>query len=663
MADVNVSLGVTGKEVVVGAFQDVAGSAKAMGDALMEHTKKLIALAAGFEGVKIACDQFKKVFEEGGQLNDLSEQTGIAVEKLVLLQRAFQNNGMEAEDVGKVVNKMQKAISDAGETGSEAADKLHKLGLFSVDLKAMNPEEQLAAFAKAINEIKDPADRSAAAMDIFGKAGGKMLALFSNMPEEIKGAAEEVGTYASIMGNKAAEFDKIGDKLQNAIGHKVIEFFAGALSNLSGGISGLLDAVAKFDAAAFGEKLTHGLSEPMQALATAITTGQFMTALELAYELVKLQAMKMGNELFYAFEAAVAAVQELFTKVFDSEGYIFSYIATGFRVVGSMIKGILIEGILGVLDGIPGFSKVTENLKYQLETTQREIKSGQNALATGWETAQDELGKIVSSSADVAVNVYNSSKNLFDQNAQFQKVAQISKEIQSAWQHSADAVDQFVDRLSNPTPFGQWKMGANGALEAVQAPKTPMQEWQDSWKGNGAGPIEDGRGGSTNKVTVSAPSAPSIPSSFLGSNPYDQSVKLSQAGGNYLNYLSAKQSQAAYNSARQEELNYKAGQVRASQDYTGNSQTSFADLFAQVQEKYRNMGYNRADSADLTDKELKDYIQKNPGPSAKDGGGEAGGGAAGPQKSPEATLMDKIYALLEKHVPKIDDKLPLMALS
>ena len=93
------------------------------------------------------------------------------------------------------------------------------------------------------------------------------------------------------------------------------------------------------------------------------------------------------------------------------------------------------------------------------------------------------------------------------------------------------------------------------------------------------------------------------------------------------------------------------------------SQTSFADLFAQVQEKYRNMGYNPSDSANQANKELQDYIQKNGGPSAKDGGGGAGGGAAGPQKSPEATLMDKIYALLEKHVPKIDDKLPLMALS
>ena len=182
-----------------------------------------------------------------------------------------------------------------------------------------------------------------------------------------------------------------------------------------------------------------------------------------------------------------------------------------------------------------------------------------------------------------------------------------------------------------------------------------------------SGPINTGGAATTAAAAVrstgAAPAGPSIPSSFLGSNPYDQSVKSAQASGDYLNYLSAKQSQDAYNSARMEELNYQAGQARAAQDYTGNSQTSFADLFAQVQEKYRNMGYNRADSAALTDKELQDYITKNPGPSAKDGGGGAGGGAAGPQKSPEATLMDKIYALLEKHVPKIDDKLPLMALS
>jgi hypothetical protein len=696
MADISVSMGVTGKDVVQGAFKDVASSAEAMGSALMEHTKKLAQLALGFEGVKIACDQFKRVLDEGGKLNDLSEQTGIAVEKLVLLQRAFQNNGLEADDVGKVVNKMQKAISDAGESGSQAADKLHKLGLFAVDLKSMNPEEQLAAFAKAINKIEDPADKSAAAMDVFGKSGGKLLSLFSNMPEEIKGAAEEVGTYAKIMGDKAAEFDKIGDKLQNALGHKVVEFFAGALSNLSGGISGLLDAVSKFDAAAFGEKITHGLSEPMQALATAITTGQFMKALELSYELVKWQAMKMGNELYHAFEGAVAGVQELFTKVFDPNGYIFNYIATGFQTLGSMIKGILIEGVLGVIDGIPGFSKVTENLKYQLETAHQEIKNGQNALATGWEVAQSELGKIVKSSADVAVNVYNSSANLFDQKAQFDKISEISKDIQSAWQHSAEAVDRFVDRLNSPTPFGQWKMGSNGALEPVQQPKTPMQEYQDSWKGNGSGPIDDGKsappppGGSGGK-TSPAPIPIYSDAQMSGGGLFnvknvgmDMGQDLTAAGMEIKSRLQnqygrqladAQKNQdfqgAAYyqrqmidqqNAMAQQALG-DAAEKETNRQYTGSDQASSADVLRQIESKYRGT-MSPEDALKAARKEYNDVVNKNKGPMA-DQGGPGGTDKSGSQKSPQDKandVLDKILSYLKDTV-RLDQKLPLMALS
>jgi hypothetical protein len=636
----------------------------------MEHTKKLVALASGFEGVKIACDQFMKVLDEGGKLNDLSAQTGIATEKLVLLQRAFQNNGMEADDVGKVVNKMQKAISDAGESGSEAADKLHKLGLFAVDLKAMSPEDQLGAFAKALNEIQDPADRSAAAMDIFGKSGGRMLSLFSNMPAEIKAAGEEVGTYAKIMGDKAQEFDVLGDKIQNSLGHKVVEFFAGALSNLSGGFVGLADAVSKFDAAAVGAKLTENLSEPFKALATAVTSGQFLKALEMAYDIVQLQAMKMGNEMYRALNAAFTMIGVFAAETFSSTGPIFSSLMNrvaeagnfiihtfteAFLVAGSKAHAWLNTAMAALKMDIPG---VLAGMA-ELALVHDQFSAGTAKAATSW-------SDIISHTLDVGKNIYKTTDGIFDTNRQLEKMSDLSKEISGMWQHSDELVDRMVNNISK---FNGMNPMAGFTGPAPEDPKSPMQEFRDQFQGTGLGPIDDGRSGSTEKVkaektaTISIPAVATIPSSFLGSNPYDQSVKSAQAAGDYLSYLSAIQAQSAYNAARQEELNYQSGLAKAAQDYTGSSQTSFADLFASIKDKYGDMGYNRADAADLANKELQDYIQKNPGPAAKNAGGAGGAGASAPQKSPEATLMDKIYALLEKHVPKIDDKLPLMALS
>ena len=64
--------------------------------------------------------------------------------------------------------------------GSAAADKIGRLGLKVSDLQAMTPDQQFETIAKAIAKIQDPTERAGAAMEIFGKSGGKTLALFAD---------------------------------------------------------------------------------------------------------------------------------------------------------------------------------------------------------------------------------------------------------------------------------------------------------------------------------------------------------------------------------------------------------------------------------------------------------------------------------------------------
>ena len=138
-------MGVTGKESVTGAFQEVGKAGKELGDALMEHTKKLAEMFLGYEALVKVVETFKGAIEMGGKLTDLADQTGISAGKLVILQRAFEDNGLAADDLGKLVNKMQKFIEGAGDAGSASAEKLAKIGLTQQELKAMSPDEQFAA--------------------------------------------------------------------------------------------------------------------------------------------------------------------------------------------------------------------------------------------------------------------------------------------------------------------------------------------------------------------------------------------------------------------------------------------------------------------------------------------------------------------------------------
>ena len=170
MSDVSVSLDTRGKETVTGAFAEVSESAKAMGEALMEHTKKLAEAYLGYESLVKVMETFKQAFELTGKLSELSDQTGISSDRLAILSRMFQNSGLSADDLGKVVNKLQKFIEGAGDAGSANAQKLAKLGLTFDDIKNLSPEEQFQTVAKALAGIQDPTEKAALAMEIFGKA-------------------------------------------------------------------------------------------------------------------------------------------------------------------------------------------------------------------------------------------------------------------------------------------------------------------------------------------------------------------------------------------------------------------------------------------------------------------------------------------------------------
>ena len=118
---------------------------------------------------------FYSAMEAGGALVDLSAQTGVAVDKLMVLQTAFDQAGMSASDVQPVIAKLQKSISEAATGNVDAAAKFKTMGIAIKDIQGLSADEQLAAVGEAISKIENPAQRSAMAMEVFGKSGAKLL--------------------------------------------------------------------------------------------------------------------------------------------------------------------------------------------------------------------------------------------------------------------------------------------------------------------------------------------------------------------------------------------------------------------------------------------------------------------------------------------------------
>ena len=219
------------------------------------------AAAAGLAvGVKSALDL-------GGALSDLSTRTGVAAGQLRILQEAFARNGLSAEQVGPAVNKMQRALVEAGDGAGPTAKAFQTLGLSVESLRGMDASAQFAAIGQAINALPDPAARAAAAMQLFGRSGGEMLTLFANSGAMAE-AARSVGDQADILTRNANLFDQASDIL-GSVATKMQGFFVGVADTLVPALMPLLEAADGIDLSGLGQDLGNAIAFGL----TVITSG------------------------------------------------------------------------------------------------------------------------------------------------------------------------------------------------------------------------------------------------------------------------------------------------------------------------------------------------------------------------------------------------------
>ena len=213
------------------------------------------ALAAGLAvGVK-------KTIDMGGALTDLSAQTGIAIKDLMQIQQAYKDNGKSADDAGKDINKMQKAIASAAQDEGGAGDPFAKLGLSASRLLAMDPASQFFTIAESIRKIQNPAEKTAAAMAVFGKSGGELLAVFEGADLESVNAS--LGRMPEIMQEFSAELDHAGDLL-GRLPNKSDQFFAGFTAGVINELIPSLETVDNYDFTTIGESLGNSLGKAIE---------------------------------------------------------------------------------------------------------------------------------------------------------------------------------------------------------------------------------------------------------------------------------------------------------------------------------------------------------------------------------------------------------------
>ena len=281
---------------------------------------------------------FKEVLDLGGELTDLSDQTGQSVKDLVILRQAFQNAGLGAEAVGGFAAKLQKSLGGMSEEGASTAEAFRRLGTSAAELRSMTLMEQIQTLTKGFARISNQSERTAIAMTILGKSGAKSLSLFADTTA-LSAARQEVGGMADVMDKSAKSFDSISDQLTTS-SKKIQEIAAGFLTGVADQLEIATGNIAKTDMTGFGRSIGEAagavisMVEPLGKMKDQILQG-----------VAAFAALRIGSAITAADMVKNSAAFN-FAGIKSSVGQATAAIVGNFAAAGGGIKGFAEVGKL-----------------------------------------------------------------------------------------------------------------------------------------------------------------------------------------------------------------------------------------------------------------------------------------------------------------------------
>ncbi len=248
MADNQINVGVGLKDEISSKMKTIGENVKGAFDKISLAAGVGLAAVTGF-GLKAASD-----FADAGEhIANLSAQTGISALSLSGMKVAADEMGLSLEQVTGATKKMQLNIAAFGDDTKKANAALKPLGLTFADIKNLKPEEQLFKMGDAIAKIKDPTERTAAAVKTFGKSGADLIPFFqdgnANLSDFVKHAKDMGLAFDDISANKAAALDTAFDNLHSSIAgatQQVAVALAPAITNLVNQITPWLEKLSQW---------------------------------------------------------------------------------------------------------------------------------------------------------------------------------------------------------------------------------------------------------------------------------------------------------------------------------------------------------------------------------------------------------------------------------
>lgn len=360
----------------------------------------------------------------GSSARDLDE-AGKTARRLGMSMTSFQNLGQVAEEagvsmqqMGTLLTFMTRNIGNLANGSTSAQKAFGRLGLAMADLQGLSPERQFELISQRIMALPTAAERTAAAMSIFGRQGAMAMGLIG---DAASGAVSEIAALRQQLGLNLTDAQVKGIEMMNDALGRVSLVFQGFINQFLAGLAPAVTTVSNLVVKFFAEN-TSGWS--MATTLANVFSGAIRT-----------------------IAGAVTFVYGAFQTLQGVIGLLVAGAIGGFALIVSGLAGVN-EGIAVLLDGFGSVAKaIIDTLMMPIQGLMKTIASAADAV--GFTSIADDLRQGV----QVADQLTAGMENLGDsvRNDFFSSSAdQLFAEAEAWGVAASDSLASGLQNITNP---------------------------------------------------------------------------------------------------------------------------------------------------------------------------------------------------------------------
>jgi hypothetical protein len=209
-----------------------------IGNILGSVTGGVLALGAGLSAAGVAAFA-KSAIDAADNLRDMSQRTGVSVEMLSRFEKAAAMGGTSIEVVSKNMERLSKGLYSVNESGGKVGPALERLGLSATDSagKLKNADQVLLEIADKFQKMPDGVEKTALAIQLFGKAGAEIIPMLNEGRQAIEGLGATMTTdfadKADAFNDSLAATQIVFGQIGMAIADQLLPYLSSAVDWIS----------------------------------------------------------------------------------------------------------------------------------------------------------------------------------------------------------------------------------------------------------------------------------------------------------------------------------------------------------------------------------------------------------------------------------------------